>query len=115
MSLLKLNLAANFVGKGWAALMGIIFVPLFIEFMGIESYGLVGFFTMLQATLVLLDLGLTTTLNREIARYSALDEKSQHIRDLVRTLELVYWGLAICIGVLIFILAPFIATGWIRV
>jgi len=114
MSQLKRNLIANFVGKGWAALMGIAFIPLYIKFMGIESYGLVGFFTTLQAVFVLLDLGLTTTLNREIARYSALPEKSQEMRDLVRTLETIYWGLAFCIGAVVLMLSPFIARGWVK-
>ncbi len=114
MSQLKRNLIANFAGKGWAALMGIAFIPLYIKFMGVESYGLVGFFTTLQAVFVLLDLGLTTTLNREIARYSALPEKSQDMRDLVRTLEVAYWGLAFCIGAVVLILSPFIARGWVK-
>lgn len=94
--------------------MGIAFIPLYIKFMGIESYGLVGFFTTLQAVFALLDLGLTTTLNRELARYSALDEKSQDMRDLVRTLEIVYWGLAFCIGALVLTLSPFLTRGWIK-
>ncbi len=114
MSQIKSNLIANFMGKGWAALMGIAFIPLYIKFMGIESYGLVGFFTTLQAMFTLLDLGLTTTLNREIARYSALAEKKQDMRDLVRTLETIYWGLAFCIGVVVVVLSPFIARGWIN-
>jgi O-antigen/teichoic acid export membrane protein len=114
MSQLKLNLAANLVGKGWSALMGIVFIPLFIKFMGIESYGLVGFFTTFQAVFILLDLGLTTTLNREIARYSAVAEKSQEMRDLVRTLEIVYWGLAICIGIIVLFLSPLIAHEWFK-
>src|SRR5215204_4007318 len=112
MSQLKRNLIANFVGRGWAAVMAIVFVPLYVNFMGIESYGLVGFFTTLQAVLALLDLGLTTTLNRELARYSALAEKSQDMRDLVRTLETIYWGLAFSIGVVVFMLSPFIARAW---
>ncbi len=114
MSQLKHNLIANFVGRGWAALMGIAFIPLYIKFMGIESYGLIGFFTTLQAVFALLDLGLTTTLNREIARYSALADKSQHMRDLVRTLETIYWGLAFSIGAVVLILSPFIARGWVK-
>ena len=114
MSHIKRNLIANFVGRGWAALMGIVFIPLYIKFMGIESYGLVGFFTTLQAVLVLLDLGLTTTLNREIARYSALAEKSQDMRDLVRTLETIYWGLAFSIGAIVLVLSPFIAHEWVK-
>jgi O-antigen/teichoic acid export membrane protein len=114
MSQLKRNLIANFVGRGWVALMGIAFIPLYIRFMGIESYGLVGFFTALQAVFLLLDLGLTTTLNRELARYSALPEKSRDMRDLVRTLETVYWALAFCIGAVVLILSPFISSGWIK-
>jgi O-antigen/teichoic acid export membrane protein len=114
MSQFNRNLIANFAGKGWAALMGIAFIPLYIKFMGIESYGLVGFFTTLQAVFALLDLGLTTTLNREIARYSALEEKAQDMRDLVRTLEIVYWGLAFCIGALVLMLSPFLARGWVK-
>ena len=113
MSQLKLNLGANFVGKGWSALMGIVFIPLLIEFMGVESYGLVGIFTTLQAVFVLMHMGLTTTLNREIARYSA-SEKSQDMRDLVRTLEIIYWGLAIGIGIIVLFLAPLIARDWIK-
>jgi O-antigen/teichoic acid export membrane protein len=114
MSQLRINLVANFAGKGWAALMGIVFIPLYIRLMGIESYGLVGFFTTLQAVFALFDLGLTTTLNREIARYSALADKSQDMHNLVRTLELVYWGLAFCIGVLVLVLSPFLSRGWVR-
>jgi O-antigen/teichoic acid export membrane protein len=74
----------------------------------------VGFFATLQAIFVLMDLGLTTTLNRELARYSALDGKSQEMRDLVRTLEIVYWGVAVCIGAIVLILAPLIAQEWVK-
>lgn len=35
----------NFGGKAWQALMSLTFVPLYIKFMGIEFYGLVGIFT----------------------------------------------------------------------
>jgi len=114
MSQIKRNLIANFVGKGWAALMGIAFIPLYIKLMGIESYGLVGFFTTLQGVFALLDLGLTTTLNRELARYSTEGKKSKDMRDLVRTLETIYWGLAFSIGAIVLMLSPFIASVWIK-
>ena len=47
----KLDLVANFAGTGWSAVMQLAFVPLYIKFMGIEAYGLVGFYLMLQAVL----------------------------------------------------------------
>ena len=114
MSHLKRNLVANFAGRGWSALMGLAFIPLYIRFMGIEAYGLVGFFTTLQAVFTLFDLGLTTTLNRELARCSALPDKTYEMRDLVRTLETLYWGLAVCIGTAVIALSPFIAHGWVK-
>lgn len=113
MTQLNRNLVANFAGRGWSAFMGIAFIPLLIRFMGIESYGLVGVFVTLQAMFLLLDLGLPTTLNRELAQYAARTEKSQDMRDLVRTLEFVYWGLALCIGLTVMLLSPIIARKWI--
>jgi hypothetical protein len=44
MSLIKQNIIANFGGKAWQALMSLAFVPLYIKFMVIESYGLIGIF-----------------------------------------------------------------------
>ena len=41
MSLLKLNIVVNFAGQGWAALMALALVPLYIKFLGIEAYGLI--------------------------------------------------------------------------
>jgi len=114
MSQLKRNIIANYTGKAWTALMSLAFIPLYIKFIGIEAYGLIGFFVTLQGMFALLDLGLTTTLNRELARYSAQPGQEQKMCDLVRTLETIYWVIAILISITIILLAPFIANDWIN-
>jgi O-antigen/teichoic acid export membrane protein len=111
---LKKNLLANFVGKGWTALMSLAFIPLYIKFMGIEAYGLVGVSLSLSALFSLLDLGLSTTINRELARLSAQENKAQEMRDLVRTLELIYWIIACVIGGAVIVLAPLVAHHWVK-
>lgn len=68
--MLKRNLIANYLGQGWNALMGLAFVPLYIKYLGMEAYGLIGLFALLQAWLSLLDMGMTPTLNPEMARFS---------------------------------------------
>lgn len=108
------NILANLIGRVWTTLLGILFVPLYLKFMGIEAYGLVGFFATLQGVLGLLDLGIGSTMNREIARLSVVDNSENGQRDLVRTLESLYWGIAIFGGCAIYILAPFIAQNWIQ-
>ena len=82
--------------------------------MGVESYGLVGFYLTLQALFAVLDMGLTTTVSRELARLSASQDKEQEIRDLVRTLEVVYWVISVLIVVAVILSAPWISTKWLN-
>ncbi|MFH1619524.1 MAG: oligosaccharide flippase family protein [bacterium] len=114
MTKLKKNIIANYAGNGWTALMSLLFIPLYIHFMGIESYGLVGLFAVLQAVFAILDMGLGVTMNREMARLSIQQNKSQEMRNLARTLELVYWLVGALVGITVIALAPFIAEHWLR-
>jgi O-antigen/teichoic acid export membrane protein len=113
-SLLKKNIAANFTGSLWMGLMALVFVPLYIKFLGIEAYGLIGVFGILQALFGLLDFGLSNTLNREMARLSVLPGKSQEMRNLLRTLEAPYWGVGLLIGAIVWVAAPLIVHHWLR-
>jgi len=113
-SSLKLNILANFIGQGWSALTQLAFVPLYLKFLGIEAYGLIGFYIVLQGMLQILDAGLSMTINRELARYSVQPEKAREARNLLRTLEVAYWLIGIAIGLMVFAAAPWIASGWIK-
>jgi O-antigen/teichoic acid export membrane protein len=77
-------------GAGWSAILQFLSVPLVVNLIGVEGYGLVGFFTTLQVSLQMLDLGFSATINRELARYSSRAENSDEARDLLRTMEVVY-------------------------
>ncbi len=94
--------------------MGIAFIPVYINFLGIDSYGLIGIYASLQALFGLLDIGLSTTLNRELARLSGQTDKVGEMRDLVRTLESIYWIIGIVIAIVVILLAPLIANHWVQ-
>jgi O-antigen/teichoic acid export membrane protein len=111
---LKHNIAANYLGQGWTALMGMAFVPLYLRVLGAETYGLIGVFTILQAWMTLFDLGLTPTLNREMAKLRAGAHSGASIRDLLRSLETLYLALALLATTLVYGLAPWLAAGWLR-
>ena len=111
---LRSNILANFAGKGWTALMALVFVPVYIDFIGIEAYGLVGIFLSLLALSTILDLGLSTSLNKELAHKSVDPENNaQDMNNLVRTLELVFWGVAIVIAGIIALAAPLLTKYWL--
>jgi O-antigen/teichoic acid export membrane protein len=112
---LKRNLLANYLGQGWSAFIGIIFVPSYIKILGMESYGLIGFFSILVAWMTLLDMGLTPTLNREIARYKAGAISDQKILDLIRSIEWICLLAGIVILLAVFTLAPIISLRWLKI
>lgn len=111
---LKRNIVANLVGRAWTAVLGLAFVPLYIRFLGMEAYGLIGFYATLLAVFSLLDMGLSTTLNREMARRSVEKDGAQDMRDMTRTLEMVYWVLALVIACSVALLSAVIAERWIK-
>jgi O-antigen/teichoic acid export membrane protein len=106
------NIAAGVANVAWTAVVGFVAVPFYLRYLGIEAYGLIGFFMTLQALLVLLDLGLTPTINREVARSTQREDLTE-IRDLLHTLALVYAGIAGLIAVLVVAGAPLLGRYWL--
>lgn len=95
--------------------MGFVFIPFYIRFLGMESYGLIGFFGAMLATFAVLDLGMGLTINRELARVSACEGAIADARVLLRTFEAIYWVIAVLIGGTFYVLAPLIAEQWLQV
>jgi O-antigen/teichoic acid export membrane protein len=108
------NLAANLFGSVWTALLSILFVPVYLRFLGAEAFGLVGLLAALQAVFGLLDLGLGATFNREMARLSASGSDGTRERDLLRTLEVVYIAVAAAVAVAVAVFAGPIAHRWVH-
>lgn len=95
--------------------MGFAFVPLYIRYLGAESYGLIGIFAALQAWLILLDMGLSQTLNREMARFRGGAHTGKSIRDLLRSMEVIYLLVACVIAVTVFFCSQWLAINWLKV
>ncbi len=116
MSGLLKNISANFVGQGWIALMGICFVPLYLKFIGIEGYGLVGFFVILSSAMAMFDGGFGAVATREASIYENASEiEKPNIILLLKSIEWLFWGMAITIGIAVIFLAPLISNYWLAV
>lgn len=111
---LKANIASNFIGNAWISTIGLLFVPIYLKYIGAEAYGLIGIFGSLQVVLSLLDSGLSTTLNKEIATLSVLPGTEQKLQNIVKTLGSVYWIAAIAAGIIAIIISPVLAKYWVH-
>jgi O-antigen/teichoic acid export membrane protein len=107
------NLLAGLANSIWTALVGLAVVPMYLKYLGIEAYGLIGFFVTMQALLQMLDMGLAPTINREVARYSA-DGNLMGAGKLLHTLAVVYWSMAVIIALLLVAIAPVITNYWLQ-
>ena len=115
MNLFRKNIIANYLGQGWTVFLGLAFIPLYIKYLGIESYGLIGLFAAIQVWLSLLDMGITPTLNREMALYSAGTHSPQSICNLLRSLEVICFSLAAFIAMGVWMASGYLASDWLRV
>lgn len=110
---LKANVTANYLGQGWRALMQLAFIPVYIKYLGIEAYGLIGIFAILQAWLELLDMGMKPVLGREMARFVAGAHNAQSIRDLLRSIEIIATSIAVAIAIGIWAASGWLASDWL--
>ncbi|MFC3607420.1 polysaccharide biosynthesis protein [Stutzerimonas tarimensis] len=103
------NTGLNYLGQAYALLIGILILPFYLGHLGAEAYGLIGFFAVMQAWLLLLDAGLSPSLVRQVAhlRGSAAAGRFESGR-LLRSFELIVLPVA-----LITALAVYLASGWI--
>src|SRR6266487_1602875 len=111
---LRRNIAVNYASQVYVALIGIAMVPLYLKYMGIEAYGLVGFFAMVQAWSQVLDFGLSQTLGREAAKFNAGVTAAGSLNMFLRLLEIVFGVVGVAIIALSWALGLWVAESWLK-
>ena len=88
-------------------------LPFYLRYLGMEAYGLIGFYAMLQAVLQVLDLGLAPTVSREIAHNAETGEQRRSA-SLLRTLGVVYLGVSVAIAAFVALASSWIGAHWLQ-
>jgi O-antigen/teichoic acid export membrane protein len=109
----RTNLLVGLTSSLWIALLGFLVVPIYLKYLGVEAYGLIGFFATLQAVLSVLDMGMAATINREVARDS-VSGGFKEAGKLLHTLAVIYWVMAGGIALLIVLFSSLIAEHWLQ-
>ena len=105
------NIVANFAGETWSGALAPLVTPIYLRMLGAEAFGLIGVWNSLEAILSILDLGLSATLGRELARLSGLNDAgaADEMRDLTTTFALVFGVVGLITGATVWSLAGTIA------
>ncbi len=108
------NILANYAGNGWLVILTLACTPIYIKILGVEAFGLIGFFSSLQIWLAVLDFGMKPTMNREMARFSSGHHSIASIWNMLRSVELVSGAIALVILLALVLFADPIANRWLR-
>lgn len=112
---LKRNAIANYIGAIYTAIIGIVVLPLYLDELGPEAFGLIGFFTLMQAWFNLLDFGLSSAFAREVASTRGLNNNFIKIKKLLKSIELILGAIAVSIAVIIYNSSMWLSVSWMTV
>lgn len=90
-------------------------MPVYLRYLGAESYGLVGFFALLQTWLQFIDAGLSGALTRDTAVYRAGAMPPATFRALFLSLQRTFLGVAALVGAVVVFSSSLIANHWLNV
>ena len=108
------NTLANLGGQLLAPVISLAMVPVYLAYLGMEPYGLIGFFSALLLLLGVFSQGITHALQREFARRDHLEGQKPGMRRLAHTFERVYGGFGLAAAVAIACGAGYISHEWIQ-
>lgn len=112
---LKKNVLANYLGTSVVALAPLLALPWYLSALGPAQFGLIGFMTLFQAVLGLLDAGMGQALVREMAvRFDVTHKARLKTAALLFGFERIYWLFALFVGCLVWLFAGWIASSWLN-
>lgn len=109
------NTLLNYAGQAYAIVIGILIQPFYLGHLGAEAYGLIGFFAVLQTWLLLLDVGLSPALVRQVAHGRGAQGETYNQASLLRSFELVLLPLTLLSSLAVYGGSGWIADRWLNV
>lgn len=103
------KIASNYLARLWGLVSVFIFIPLYIKYLGIESYAIIGFYSLLLGIVGFIDSGMSSAVLKEFS----LDKDRNYKYSILRKIEKKY--LIICFFlILVFIVSSnFISKFWL--
>lgn len=106
------NVAYLVIAKVFAGLTMVLTVPIYLHFLGLEAVGFINFMTMIQALLIVVDLGFSPVVTRFLSQANDDEQARAFKRNALFTLEVTQYVIVGFFGVLLTLLLPFLLFSW---
>lgn len=108
------NVLWNMLGGVWAGVLIVLATPYYVTRLGLEGYGIVGLWLMMQVMMGLLDMGMGATLVKEFSGVRQNPHGLGSRRDLLRTLESIYWVVSFLFALVVVLSAGWVGSHWLK-
>ncbi len=107
------NLISNYVGTAWTTALGVAFVPLYVSYLGLESYGVLGAFSVLQSVTGFIETAIAPLLIKEMSRYRSGVVSVQEISELRTATLRLMWLLVASLLLTVAAASPFLVKMFV--
>ncbi len=105
----------NLIAGVWLAVLVVLSTPWYISSLGLELYGILNIWLVLQAMMNFFDFGFGATVIKEFASLKSDQEGDKYKLNLLKTVEIFYWLIAFFIFFLLIIFAIFFSENWFTI
>ena len=104
------RLISNYVTRIWGLFSVFLFIPIYIKYLGIESYAVIGFYALLLGIVSFADAGMSSAVTKEFSKPSPINQKY----SVLKIIEKNYILICIIISLSVLFCSDFIATYWLK-
>ncbi|QNX08748.1 hypothetical protein IC784_17510 [Acinetobacter seifertii] len=105
-----LKIFSNYFGRAWGFLSILICTPFYIKYLGLESYAIIGLYTLILAIISLADAGMASAVTKEFS----LNRGSSYNFNLLIKIEKIYLAIFFLICLIIILLSGYLSENWIN-
>ena len=98
--------------KVWVTALAILAVPMYLRYLGLEAFGIIGFFIALQSAMVVFDFGLSATLTKKLAQLDDSRSELESARNLMRSAEMIYFFVGCSVLVVLALSSTAMSSNW---
>ena len=110
---MKLDVLSSYILSGLNIIFRFFLIPIYIKYIGLAAYGIIGFYGSIQAVLVLFEFGMGLTSNKILAEETV--SISDQTKRTLKSVELIYLTCALMLGLIIILFANQIAQTWLHI
>lgn len=108
------GLISNFAVQIILNALNILLIPIYIKFLGVESYGIIGIFAILQTWLTVLDSVISPTISREVSRYFGGENNLDYILKFIKTFETISIIICLLVIIIVSLFSNYMSINWIK-